>query len=252
MMHGPGGSGDTSTREWDIDRRKSSWRSFRFLHVMERQGPAPQTVGRCERIWSSTGGARVCWLRSSLLCCLSCASSTDQHRGICGKIEKATIISSPRPWGGEQGDPLMPLLFAQGQHRALVAVHSRLLLGESLMAYLDDNYVVSGPDRVEDVHTALEEELFRHCHIRVHACDVLECLAACHDSGPVWRGSDVHTYQQGVKILGTPLGYADFVQAELESVAMDHQVLLRQIPGVPDVQAAWLLLLHCAQGPTTC
>ena len=130
------------------------------------------------------------------------------------------------------------------------------------MAYLDDNYVVSGPDRVGDVHAALEEELFTHCHIRVHAgktrmwnvagirrdaCDVLECLAACHDSGPVWRGSDVHTYQQGVKILGTPLGHADFVQAELESVAMDHQGLLHQIPGVPDVQAAWLLLLHCAQ-----
>ena len=36
------------------------------------------------------------------------------------------------------------------------------------MAYMDDNYVVSGPNRVEHVHTALKEELFRHCHIRVH------------------------------------------------------------------------------------
>ena len=25
--------------------------------------------------------------------------------------------------GGEQGDPLMPLLFALGQHRALEAIH---------------------------------------------------------------------------------------------------------------------------------
>ena len=145
----------------------------------------------------------------------------------------------------------MPLLFAQGQHRALVAVHSRLLLGESLMAYLDDNYVVSGPDRVEDVHTALEEELFRHCHIRVHACDVLEGLAACHDSGPVWRGSDVHTYQQGVKILGTPL---DMLILCRRSWNLGHGSpgFAAPNPGVPDVQAAWLLLLHCAQGPTTC
>ena len=127
--------------------------------------------------------------------------------------------------GGEQGDPSMPLLFALEQHRALVAVHSRILPGESLMAYLD---VVSGPERVEHVHTALEEELFRHCHIRVHAgktrvwnaagirldaCEVLERLAARH--------------------LGTPLGHVDFVQAELESVAMDHQVLLDRIFGVP-------------------
>ena len=29
-------------------------------------------------------------------------------------------------------------------------------------------------------------------------------------------------------------------------MATDHQVLLDRIPGVPDVQAAWILLLHCA------
>ena len=46
------------------------------------------------------------------------------------------------------------------------------------------------------------------------------------------------THQQGVKILGTPLGHHDFVQTELELVATDHQVLLDRIPGVPDVQAA--------------
>ena len=118
------------------------------------------------------------------------------------------------------------------------------------MAYLDDNYVVSGPDRVEDVHAALEEELFRHCHIRVHAGKTRVWNAggirpdACNE---LWRGSDVPTNQQGVKILGTPLGHADYVQVELESVAMDHQVLLHKIPGVPDVQSAWLLLVHCAQ-----
>ena len=35
-------------------------------------------------------------------------------------------------------------------------------------------------------------------------------------------------------------------------MAMDHQVLLDKIPGVPDVQAAWLLLLHCAQARANC
>ena len=146
--------------------------------------------------------------------------------------------------------------------RTAMMVHSRLLPSESLMAYLDDNHVVSSPERVEHVHTASEEELFQHCHIRVHAgktrvwnvagirpdaCDLLERLAAHHNSGPVWRGSEVHTHQQGVKILGTPLGHHDFVQTELELVATDHQVLLDRIPGVPDVQTAWLLLPHCAQ-----
>ena len=172
----------------------------------------------------------------------------EDNEGNCHTIAQAE--------GGEQGDPFLPLLFALGQH-TLVAVHSRLLPSESLMANLDDNHVVSSPERVEHVHTALEEELFRHCHIRVHAgktrvwnaagirpdaCDLLERLAARHNSGPVWRGSEVPTHQQGVKILGTPLGHP-----ELELVATDHLVLLDRIPGVPDVQAAWLLLLHCAQ-----
>ena len=52
----------------------------------------------------------------------------------------------------------------------------------------------------------------------------------------------------GSEDSGHSLGHDDFVQAELELVAVDHQVLLDRIPGVPDVQAAWLLLLHCAQG----
>ena len=37
--------------------------------------------------------------------------------------------------GGEQGDPLMPLLFSLGQHRALLAVNARFIEGESLFAF---------------------------------------------------------------------------------------------------------------------
>ena len=43
--------------------------------------------------------------------------------------------------GGEQGDPLMPLSFSLGQHRALVAVNAELQEGEQLMAFLDDVHV---------------------------------------------------------------------------------------------------------------
>ena len=38
--------------------------------------------------------------------------------------------------GGEQGDPLMPLLLSLGQHRALLAVNERFIEGESLFAFL--------------------------------------------------------------------------------------------------------------------
>ena len=50
--------------------------------------------------------------------------------------------------GGEQVDPLMPMLFNHGQHRALVAVQSKLNEDEKLFAFLDDVYVICRPTRV--------------------------------------------------------------------------------------------------------
>ena len=49
--------------------------------------------------------------------------------------------------GGEQGDPLMPLLFSLGIHDALQATQQGLG-SEHLMAFLDDVYVVTLPSRV--------------------------------------------------------------------------------------------------------
>ena len=45
-----------------------------------------------------------------------------------------------------------------------------------------------------------------------------------------------------------PLGHPDFVSAHLERTTAEHAVLLERIPLVPDVQSAWLLLVHCASG----
>ena len=70
--------------------------------------------------------------------------------------------------GGEQGDPLIPALFALGLHQALVAVQAGLLPSERLFAFLDDIYVVCSLDRVADVHASLQAELWRHARIQVH------------------------------------------------------------------------------------
>ena len=67
--------------------------------------------------------------------------------------------------GGEQGDPVMPLLFSLGQHSALEAVNSRLQEDDKLMAFLDDVYVVNPrPDSVLHSYTVLEEELWTRGH----------------------------------------------------------------------------------------
>ena len=40
--------------------------------------------------------------------------------------------------GGEQGDPMMPLLCSLGQHRALEAMDREMGANQHLMAFLDD------------------------------------------------------------------------------------------------------------------
>ena len=52
--------------------------------------------------------------------------------------------------------------------------------------------------------------------------------------------------EQGIKVLGALVGFRDFIIRHLEKVLDQHKVLLAGIPRVPDVQSAWLLLLHCA------
>ena len=161
----------------------------------------------------------------------------------------------------EGGDPLMPLLFALGIHAALQAAQLNLP-HEILMAFLDDVYIASSPLRVGHSFAVLQEQLLRHANIRVHlgkikvwnssgvrprACDTLQDIATASGSlDQVWKGSDLPTDQQGIRVLGTPLGHRDFVAAHLARVLRSHQTLLERIPAVQDVQCAWALLLHSA------
>ena len=67
--------------------------------------------------------------------------------------------------GGEQGDPLMPLLFALGEHTALSEASGRMSEGERLMAFLVDLCALSPPDRTGECHNIMAEELWQHARI---------------------------------------------------------------------------------------
>ena len=170
--------------------------------------------------------------------------------------------------GGEQGDPLMPMLYALGQHRALLAVQSQLLPNERLMAFLDDVYVVSEPERIGELHNTLRRDLWIHSRIQIHAGktkiwnrgghvppdhDVLFAAARMEDpNAQIWFG-DLQTPAglRGIRVLGTPLGTEEFVQAQLRTTVGSHELLLSRIPLVPDLQSAFLLLLFCASSRAT-
>ena len=61
----------------------------------------------------------------------------------------------------------------------------------------------------------------------------------------VWRG-DKPDAQRGVVVLGSPVGHPAFVQGWAEERLRTEQLLLDQLPKLPDLQCAWLLLLLCA------
>ena len=131
-----------------------------------------------------------------------------------------------------------------------------------MFACLDDIYVVTEPERVRTVLTLVENALLAWAGISIHQGETkiwnqagfnllgVRCwkgwARVVDQHVHVWRGPELPKHLQGLKILGTPLGHPASVRAHMDRAARDHQTLLDRIPLLQDVQAAWLLLLHCA------
>ena len=94
-------------------------------------------------------------------------------------------------------------MFSLGQHSGLDSVISRLEEGERFFAYLDDLYVMCDPGRVAEVHSILEEELWRHARIQIDQ----EASARMMDPHAiVWRDNgEIPNTKQGLKILDARL-----------------------------------------------
>ena len=68
--------------------------------------------------------------------------------------------------------------------------------------------------------------------------------------GPdVWVGAlNRRADERGLKVLGTPVGTAEYVKAQGAKWVAKEKTLWDLLPKLPDLQSAWLLLLNCA-GP---
>ena len=119
------------------------------------------------------------------------------------------------------------------------------------------------PDRVSDVYVALQEELWAHSRIQVQQGKTQlwnrsgsppsgwqALTAAARISDPeavVWRGDPSLPFaEQGVKVLGTPLGHTEFPKAQLREVINSHSVFVGAHPvcSGPSVSLASLGLLR--------
>ena len=116
--------------------------------------------------------------------------------------------------------------------------------------FLDDVYVVVPPNRVRPVYATLAHTLQSQASIHLNQGRTRAWNAAGIESPKIRDlGEDVSTLpatSQGMTVLGAPIGSAAFVQHQLQHANQQHQHLLDRIPHLEDLQASWLLLLHCA------
>ncbi len=158
--------------------------------------------------------------------------------------------------GGEQGDPLMPALFALGLAPALRALQAEAVPGENIRAFLDDIYLSSSPERTAHLLQRLEVHLFEQACIRLNAAKTRVWnargveppnLPPAPQSERTWVGdTSLPPDERGLRILGIPLGTDEFAAAYLQNLSAQHRALLDVLPSVPDLQVAWLLLFFCA------
>ena len=160
----------------------------------------------------------------------------------------------------------MPGLFVVGVHGALLAANAALQAGESLSAFLDDMYVTSHPNRTTAVFQIIRTSLKHHANIDLHSGKTrawnaagveppgLRELLRERPNDPPTRVGDpgLAPERQGLMVLGTPRGSAAYVQAAMRSERHEHDLLLDEIPGMPDLQCAWLLLLLCGATCSNC
>ena len=155
--------------------------------------------------------------------------------------------------GCEQGDALAPALYALGQHDALVAADQQLRPGECLAAFLDDVYLVTTPARAREALDAVASSIEARAGV---AANLGKTRAYNRHGGPappgiaelgasVWRG-DAPEAARGFVALGTPIGHPQFVAAHTHTRLLEEARLLQELPLLPDLQCAWLLLAMCA------
>ena len=117
--------------------------------------------------------------------------------------ERRTVTQAE---GGEQGDPLMPLLFSIGIQGALEEVSTLLVAGEQLCAFLDDVKIVCQPGRVLFLYDGLDEPLLR-----------VPCVCGTSPSCslPMWRTWPDVWQPKMITVLGTPIGSEDCVREKM-------------------------------------
>jgi hypothetical protein len=168
--------------------------------------------------------------------------------------ENGDVLEIKQGEGGEQGDALMPALFALGLHGALAASKLALPFGVEILAYLDDVYIVADRSNAAEAFRVTTQNITEMAGVRTHMgkLKVWSAHGGLVPPGlPVesWICNDtVEDNQNGIKVLGSPIGtdayIRDFCSKRVEEKENPFLVALAELS---DPQVAWVLARYCAE-----
>jgi hypothetical protein len=149
----------------------------------------------------------------------------------------------------------MPALYASGQHDGLAAGANGLHGDDFVVAFLDDLYVRTTKERAHAAFTTVPQAVEEHAGVRTHLGKLRAWCRTGGEAPPdlvadplgpeVWT-ADRPDEENGIRVLGTPIGTAAYVAAHAQERQREEERLLHELPELPDLQCAWLLLYFSA------
>ena len=130
-----------------------------------------------------------------------------------------------------------------GQREAFQAISRGLLPGEILFDFWDNIFIVAAPERLAILHRLVETALWDHTRISINQGKMqmwnrVRCVPSwlrAHCRGRE-ESQSLPTSEQRIRILGTPFGHSDHVEAEVRNTNEEHSTLLSRILAVRDLQ----------------
>ncbi|XP_062513462.1 uncharacterized protein LOC134189238 [Corticium candelabrum] len=141
--------------------------------------------------------------------------------------------------GLHQSDPLGLILFAAALHPILIKTQCHHP-NTTILAYLDDVYVVGMPDEVVATLSDLTASLQQiGLTIQEDKCNLYFPMTS-EDSS-----TDIYMSKDGINVLGAPIGTPDYVKLQCIEAASRGNVLTSKINELDDPRCSLLLLKHC-------
>ena len=147
----------------------------------------------------------------------------------------------------------MPFIFARAQHDGLVAASTNLQVGEWVLAFLGDLYVVTSRVRVHapfkqvagkvEQHAGVETRLGKLRAWREGGGSAQADLAAAAPGACTAYKPDA---ENGLLVFGIPLGKKAFVDAHAQERMRREQKLQHRLGDMTDLQCRWVLLFQSA------